>query len=77
MKRIIKAQLKLMKCGAFIGIIGGIASIVGPPHHSEIKTMIGAVIGCMLLGNRLPSALKELYDENKRFLDEIEDFFKD
>ena len=77
MQRITKAQLKLMKYGAFIGIIGGIASFVGPPHHGLIKAMIGVVIGCMLLGKRLPIALKEMYDANKPLMDEIEDSFKD
>lgn len=76
MQRIAKAQLKLMKYGAFIGIIGGIASFVGPPHHGLIKAMIGVVIGCMLLGKRLPIALKEMYDANKPLMDEIEDSFK-
>lgn len=77
MQRIAKAQLKLMKYGAFIGIIGGIASFVGPPHHGLIKAMIGVVIGCMLLGKRLSKALKEMYDANKSIMDEIEDSFKD
>ena len=77
MPRIAKAHLKLMKYGAFIGIIGGIASFVGPPHHGLIKAMIGIVIGCMLLGKRLPIALKEMYDANKPVMDEIEDSFKD
>lgn len=77
MQRITKAQLKLMKYGAFIGIIGGIASFVGPPHHGLIKAMIGVVIGCMLLGKRLPIALKEMYDANKPLMDEIEDSFKE
>ena len=77
MPRIAKAQLKLMKYGAFIGIIGGIASFVGPPPHGLIKAMIGIVIGCMLLGKRLPIALKEMYDANKPVMDEIEDSFKD
>lgn len=77
MPRIANAQLKLMKYGAFIGIIGGIASFVGPLHHGLIKAMIGIVIGCMLLGKRLPIALKEMYDANKPIMDEIEDSFKD
>lgn len=77
MPRIANAQLKLMKYGAFIGIIGSIASFVGPPHHGLIKAMIGIVIGCMLLEKRLPIALKEMYDANKPIMDEIEDSFKD
>lgn len=75
--RIAKAQLKLMKYGAFIGFIGGIASFVGPPHHGLIKAMIGIIIGCMLLGKRLPVVLKEIHDANKQIMDEIEDLFKD
>lgn len=54
-----------------------IASFVGPPHHGLIKAMIGVVIGCMLLGKRLPTALKEMYDANKPIADEIEDSLKD
>ncbi len=77
MSRIAKAQLKLMKYGAFIGSIGGITSFVGPPQHGLIKAMIGIVIGCMLLGKRLPIALKEMYDANKPLMDDIEDSFKD
>ena len=77
MQRVTKAQLKLMKYGAFIGIIGGIASFVGPPHNGLSKAMIGVVIGCMRLGKRLPIALKEMYDANKPIMDEIEDSFKD
>lgn len=76
MQRIAKAQLKLIKYGAFIGIIGGIASFVGPPHHGLIKAMIGVVIGCMLLGKRLHTALKEMYDANKPIIDEIENTLK-
>lgn len=72
MQRIARAHLRLIKYGAFIGIIGGIASFVGPPTHGLIKAMIGIVIGCILLGIRLPVALKEMYDANKAIIDEIE-----
>lgn len=44
-----------------MGVIGGIASFVGPPHSGLIKAGIGAVIGAMLLGSRLPLTLKELW----------------
>ena len=77
MPSIAKAQLKLMKYGAFIGFIGGITSFVGSPHNGLIKAMIGVIIGCMLLGKRLPVALKEMYEANKPIMDEIEDFFKE
>lgn len=77
MQRMAKAQLKLMKYGAIIGLIGGMTSFVGPPHHGLIKTMIGIVIGCMMLGKRLPAALKEMFEANRQILDEIEDSFKE
>lgn len=75
-QRFAKAQLKLIKYSAFIGIIGGIASFIGPNHHGLIKAMIGVVIGCALLGKRLPTALKETLDANKEMMDEIEDSFR-
>lgn len=73
----VKAQLKLMKSGAFIGIIGGIASFWGEPHHGLIKTMIGVVIGCALLGKRLILALNEALETNQEMVDEIEKKFFD
>lgn len=57
-----KVYLRLMKYAAFMGIIGGIASFVGPPHHGLIKAYIGVTIGAMLLGNRLTLALKDLWN---------------
>lgn len=77
MQRMVRAQLKLVKYGAFIGIIGGIASLIGPNHHGLIKTMIGIVIGCMLLGKRLPESLREMFEANQAIMDEIEDSFKE
>lgn len=77
MQRFAHVQLKLMKYGAFIGTVGGITSFVGEPHHGGLKALIGVVIGCALLGNRLPIAVKEMYDANKPLMDEVEDSFKD
>lgn len=57
-----KVYLRLMKYATFMGIIGGIASFVGPPHHGLIKAYIGVTIGAMLLGNRLTLALKDLWN---------------
>lgn len=70
-KDFFKVYLRLMKYAAFMGIIGGIASFVGPPHHGLIKAYIGVSIGAMLLGRRLPLALKELWDITKKNSDEI------
>lgn len=72
MQRIARTQLKLMKYGFIIGIIGGIASFIGEPHHGGLKAMIGVVVGCALLGKRLPIALKEMFDANQVFIDEID-----
>lgn len=66
-----KLYFRLMKYAAFMGIIGGIASFVGPPHHGLIKAYIGVTIGAMLLGRRLPLALKGLGDITKKNSDEI------
>lgn len=54
-----------------MGILGGIASLIGPPHHGLIKAGIGMVIGAMLLGNKLPSALKELRNITDEISNEI------
>lgn len=68
-KDFFKVYLRLMKYAAFMGIIGGIASFVGPPHHGLIKAYIGVTIGAMLLGRRLPLALKDLIRANEEFID--------
>lgn len=58
----------------FMGILGGIASFIGPPRHGLIKAGIGIVVGAMLLGNKLPSTLKEF----RSITDEIsEEIFKE
>ena len=72
MKIIARAQLRLMKYGAFSGIIVGIASFVGEPNSVLIKAMIGCVVGCVLLSRRLPIAMKEALDANDVMLKEIE-----
>jgi|GEM_PF-1366720 len=61
--------LRLMKYAMLMGVFGGIASFIGPPHHGLIKAGIGIVVGTMLLGNKLPSVLKEL----RNIIDEITD----
>lgn len=65
-----------MKYGAFIGIIGGLASFVGEPHSGLIKAIIGCVIGCVLLGRRLLIAMKEALAANDVMLKEIKERFK-
>lgn len=66
--------LRLIKYAMLMGVFGGIASFIGPPHHGLVKAGIGIVVGAMLLGNKLPSALKEL----RNITDEIsEEIFKE
>lgn len=71
MKRLAKVYPRLLIYAIFMGILGGIASFIGPPHHGLIKAGIGIVVGAMLLGNKLPSALKELRNITDEITDEM------
>ena len=70
-KRIATVYLRLMKYAMFMGILGGIAIFIGPPRHGLIKAGIGIVVGAMLLGSKLPSALKELCKITDEITNEI------
>lgn len=71
MKRLAKVYPRLMRYAMFMGILGGIASFIGPPHHGLIKAWIGVTVGAMLLGHKLPDALKELRKITDEITDEI------
>lgn len=71
MKRLAKVYPRLMRYAMFMGILGGIASFIGAPYHGLIKAGIGIVVGAMLLGNKLPNALKELLKITDEITDEI------
>lgn len=71
MKRLAKVYQRLMKYAMFMGLLGGIATFIGPPRHGLIKAGIGVVVGAMLLGNKLPLALKELWSIMDEISDEI------
>ncbi len=71
MRRLASIYLRLMKYAMLMGVLGGIASFIGPPHHGLIKAGIGIVVGAMLLGNKLPLALKELRNITDKITDEI------
>ena len=71
MKRLAKIYPRLMIYTMFMGILGGIASFIGPPHHGLIKAGIGIVVGAMLLVHKLPDALKELFKITDEISDEI------
>ncbi len=60
-----------MKYATLMGVLGGIASFIGRPHHGLIKTGMGIVVGAMLLGTKLPSALKEFGNVTDEIIDEI------
>lgn len=70
-ERLISVYLRLMKYAMLMGVLGGIASFIGPSHHGLIKAGIGIVVGAMLLGNRLPLALKDLRSITDEITDEI------
>ena len=70
-KSIATVYLRLMKYAMLMGVFGGIATFIGPPRHGLIKAGIGIVIGAMILGNRLPAALKELYEITEEFTDDM------
>lgn len=63
--------LRLMKYAMLMGVLGGIASFIGPPHHGLIKAGIGIIVGAMLLGYKLPSALKEFRNITDEITDDI------
>lgn len=71
MKQLASVCLRLMKYAMLMGVLGGIAYSIDPPHHGLIKAGIGMVVGAMLLGNKLPSALKELRSITDEIIDEI------
>lgn len=60
-----------MKYAMLMSVLGGIASFIGPPRHGLIKAGIGIVVGAMMLGNKLPSALKELRSITDEITDEV------
>lgn len=70
-EQLISVYLRLMKYAMLMGVLGGIASFIGPPHHGLIKAGIGIVVGAILLGNRLPLALKDLLKTTDEITDEV------
>lgn len=70
-ERLITVYLRLMKYAMLMGVLGGISSFISSPHHGLIKAGIGIIVGAMLLGNRLPSALKDLLKITDEVTDEV------
>lgn len=73
MERYLRALLKLIKYSAFLGIVAAITSFIGPNHSILIKSGIGIIIGCLILGKRLPRALKELFDSTTGLFESEDD----
>ena len=49
---------KILKYCLFLGMLGGIATLIGPNRHNYIKILIGITVGCMILGEKLSNAIK-------------------
>lgn len=69
--RFASVYFRLMKYALLLGILGGAVSFIGPPDHGLIKAGIGVVVGAMLLGGRLPEALKKLRSITDKISDEM------
>ncbi|MDE6019181.1 MAG: hypothetical protein K2G85_10255 [Muribaculaceae bacterium] len=67
----LKALWGLIVCVAFMSMVGLMAAFIGPNHGVEIKILIGMTIGAMILGPRLPRALRTLYDANYQVLKKL------
>ncbi len=67
----LKALMGLVVCVAFMSMVGLLAAFIGPNHGVEIKILIGMTIGAMILGPRLPRALRALYYANYEVLKKI------
>ena len=63
-------KLRLPHYGLFLGLMGGLATLVGPDRNHLIKLAIGVTIGCILLGDRLPKAVKNLLQWTDKYFKE-------
>ena len=73
MQRFAKAQWQLMKYGMFMGVVGGVASFVGPLDSGLHNALLGVAVGGMLLGRKPENALKELIRACNELADELFD----
>lgn len=69
--RLAAACFRLFKYAAFMGAVAGIATFIGPPRHALLKAAAGAAVAAILLGKRLPDALKEFRSITDEITDEI------
>ena len=61
-------KLRLFHYGLFIGMMGTLASFLGPDRNNWIKLAIGITIGCLLSGKGFINALKELLSGRKNMV---------
>ena len=45
----------------FLGMMGGFATFIGSNRLFYVKCLIGVIIGCIILGKKLPKALKDYF----------------
>ena len=60
-----------MKYGMFMGVVGGVASFIGPLDSGLHNALLGVVVGGMLLGRKFETALKELIKASNELIDEL------
>ena len=73
MQKLAKAQWQLMKYGIFMGVVGGVASFVGPLDSGLHNALLGVAAGGMLLGCKPENALKELFRASNELADKLFD----
>ena len=73
MQRFAKAQWQLMKYAMFMGVVGGVASFVGPLDSGLHNALLGVVVGGMFLGRKFEEALKEIIRASNELADELFD----
>ena len=60
MRKLEKVQWKLLRYSMFMGVVGGVASFVGPLDSGMHNAVLGVIVGRILLGRRFENAVKEL-----------------
>lgn len=56
---------KISRYCAFLGMMGGLATFLGPNKLIFVKILMGITVGCMILGEKLPAALKDYLQWSK------------
>lgn len=72
MNELLRAYITLMKYAAIAGLLGGIASFIGPPHHGLIKSLIGVTLGFAICSPWFHRDLRDLLKASDELLEEWE-----